>query len=280
MAEHFIIYCDESVEKGRFYSNFYGGVLVRADDRAALEREIEEKKRDLRFNGEVKWTKITANYADKYVELVDFIFDLIESGRFKVRIMFTQNLHVPPELAEEIKENSYFVLYYHFIKHAFGLKYWNWEKPKRTARFAVFLDDPPNHPDKFARFKAYIASLQQDYGLNAEGIRIARTDVTGIKSHEHNILQCLDIVLGGVQSKLNATHDRPLPGEKRRSKRAKAKAKVYKRIQERLWRLRPNFNVGTSTGHIENTDYWEHPYRHWLFKSRGSTVDRHRERKN
>jgi hypothetical protein len=29
MAAHFIIYCDESVEKGRYFTNFYGGAMVR-----------------------------------------------------------------------------------------------------------------------------------------------------------------------------------------------------------------------------------------------------------
>jgi hypothetical protein len=101
MPERFIIFCDESVEKGPFYSHFYGGALVRADDRERLEREIGAKKASLNFHGEVKWTKITSNYADKYVELVDFIFDLIESGRIKLRIMFTQNINVAPDFDEE-----------------------------------------------------------------------------------------------------------------------------------------------------------------------------------
>src|SRR5580700_2867151 len=98
MPERLIIFCDESVEKGAFYSHFYGGALVRSDDRERLEREIHEKKLALNIHGEVKWTKITANYVDKYLELVDCAFDLIASGRIKVRIMFTQNVNVPPRM--------------------------------------------------------------------------------------------------------------------------------------------------------------------------------------
>lgn len=279
MAEHFIIYCDESADKGRYFSNFYGGALIRADDRAALEAEIAQKKKSLNLNGEVKWTKITENYVAKYIELVDLIFDVVEAGRIKIRIMFTQNLHIPPELSEDLVENEYFVLYYHFLKHAFGLRYWNHGNPKRLARFAVYLDEPPQNPEKLARFKAYIASLSLDYGLSAAGIRIQREDVTGVKSHDHNILQCLDIVLGGIQSRLNDQHTKPQPGMRRRGKRARAKEKVYARIKERIWKMRPNFNVGASTGCIELSERWTHPYRHWLFKSTDSTIDPKRERK-
>jgi hypothetical protein len=274
VAEHFIIYCDESTEKGSYFSHFYGGVLVRADDRAALEQEIAEKKAKLQFNGEVKWTKITENYADKYIELVDFIFDLIAAGRLKMRIMFTQNIYVPTMLEHYHVENEYFILYYHFIKNAFGLKYWSPNGPRRLARFAVYIDDPPAHPEKFERFRQYIASLSRDYVLAGAGIRISKEDVTKIRFHEHNILQCLDVILGGIQSKLNEQHTRAEPGKRRKSKRAKAKTRVYQRIKDRLFELRPNFNVGTSTGTDDYTERWSHSYRHWKFVPTRHIVDR------
>jgi hypothetical protein len=193
--------------------------------------------------------------------------------------MFTQNINVPSLLEEYHVENEYFILYYHFIRHAFGLKYWNHEKPKRLARFAIYLDDPPQHPDKFDRFKGYMASLSQDYSLNAQGIRISKQDVTGVRSHEHNIMQCLDILLGGMQSRLNECHTKAEPGSRRKSKRARAKTIVYKRIQERLWEIYPHFNVGASTGVVDISDRWSHPYRHWKFVPNNSTMDRSRGKK-
>jgi hypothetical protein len=57
MAEY-IIYCDESEDKGRFYSNFYGGALIRASDREAIELALRAAKDGI--TGEAKWTKITA----------------------------------------------------------------------------------------------------------------------------------------------------------------------------------------------------------------------------
>jgi hypothetical protein len=273
VSERFIIFCDESVEKGRFYSHFYGGALVRADDQQRLEAEIEAKKASLNFRGEVKWTKITSNYAAKYVELVDFVFDLIRDGRIKIRIMFTQNINVPPDFDEERVDNEYFLLYYQFIKHAFGLRYWRQEDNHETASVSVYIDDPPQGDAKFARFRDYIASLSSYPPFSQGGVAFPRAEVVKVRSHEHGILQVLDIILGGMQSRLNEVHTKPEPPAKRRSKRARAKALVYARIKDRIWEVYPNFNVGISTASPNTIERWTHPYRHWCFVPSGSTRD-------
>lgn len=120
VAKRFIIYCDESDTKGRFYSHFYGGVLVEASKQQALEEELQNAKDDLRiFNGEMKWQRITEPYKDKYVSFVNTVFDMVERGDMKFRIMFTQNRWVP--LLDDFQiDNEYFLLYHQFIKHAFG----------------------------------------------------------------------------------------------------------------------------------------------------------------
>jgi hypothetical protein len=56
----YIIYCDESSEKGRYFSNFYGGALLRASDRQAIEQALNAVKAANHLQGEVKWTKISA----------------------------------------------------------------------------------------------------------------------------------------------------------------------------------------------------------------------------
>jgi hypothetical protein len=279
MPERLIIFCDESVAKGPFYSHFYGGALVRAEDREALEREIAAKKGALNLNGEVKWTKITENYADKYIELVDFIFDLVESGRLKVRIMFTQNIHIPPDFDEEKIDNQYFLLYYQFIKNAFGLRHWRQGDNHETAEVSVYIDDPPQTHAKFGRFADYIASLSSYPAFSQGGVSFPRAEVAKVNSHQHNILQAVDIILGGVQSRLNEHHTKVVPPARRRSKRARAKERVYARIKDRIWKIYPNFNVGASTGCTNKSDRWLHPYRHWNLVAYGSTVDRSRGKK-
>lgn len=52
-------------------------------------------------------------------------FEFVKANKIKVRIMFRQNAQVPQNLTREHEENEYFLLYYQFIKHAFGIDYCN-----------------------------------------------------------------------------------------------------------------------------------------------------------
>jgi hypothetical protein len=62
--EHYIIYCDESKAKGRFCSNFYGGALIKASDRQAIEAGL--KTATTGIIGEAKWTKIGEETEEAY----------------------------------------------------------------------------------------------------------------------------------------------------------------------------------------------------------------------
>jgi hypothetical protein len=110
MAMEYIIYSDESESKGRHFSNFYGGALVRSDDLDYVKDAIAKKKRDLNLFGEIKWSKITVAYHKKYIEMIDFFFDLVKKGKVKIRIMFTQNAMRPKRLTRNHVDNQYAIL--------------------------------------------------------------------------------------------------------------------------------------------------------------------------
>ena len=114
----YLIFCDESLLKGQFFSHFYGGALVRSKDYEDVRKALEEKKQELNLFGEIKWTKVTANYLSKYREMMDLYFKFIREGKIKVRIMFQATKH---EIEEHNDADKYHILYYQFIKHAFGL---------------------------------------------------------------------------------------------------------------------------------------------------------------
>ena len=278
MTQRYIIYCDESDIRGAFYSHFYGGALVEASKQQSIEAELQALKDQLHiFNGEMKWQRITEPYKEKYIEFVNAVFDVIDRGDMKIRIMFTQNRWVP-YLAEYQYENEYFLLYHQFIKHAFGLRYCTADQGPASA--AVLLDDVPHNAAKLHAFKSYLSSLS-DYPIwKSAGFSIAYEDITDVNSKDHNILQALDVILGGIQSRLNEKHTKPVPPAKRRSKRARAKADVYGAIKARIFDLYPHFNVGISTGHAGGlTDRWTDPYRHWLFMPSAAQEDATRTKK-
>ena len=45
----YIIYCDESVSTGRYFSNFYGGALVRSVDFDDIVKFLKDKASAIEF---------------------------------------------------------------------------------------------------------------------------------------------------------------------------------------------------------------------------------------
>ena len=137
------IYADESVSNGKYYSNFYGGALVKTTDISEIEKALNDKKEELNLNGEIKWTKVTENYLEKYIEIINLFFSFIKVGKIKVRIMFAQNAYVSDGLTKKQTDNEYSILYYYFLKDAFGIKYSNPTPFKTKVNFSLYLDDLP-----------------------------------------------------------------------------------------------------------------------------------------
>lgn len=272
MAKEYVIYCDESDSSGKYYSDFYGGVLVQSRDLDLVRSAISEKKQSLNLHGEVKWQKVTGNYLDKYSELIDLYFDLAREGRLKTRVMFTQNCHVPLGLEQYHFEHKYFLLYYQFIKHAFGLRYSNTSEKPINVR--LYFDKLPDTKEKCELFKDHVYGLNRYREFQKSRIRIPRDQIAEVCSHDHDILQCLDIVLGAIQFRLNDKHKEKPAGQHRRGKRTIAKERLYKHINGRIRELYPNFNIGVSTGVSgSRANRWVHPYRHWLFVPADKKLD-------
>lgn len=259
----YIIYTDESVQQGKYHSNFYGGALVRSTDLDTVKSILDSEKKRLGLQ-EIKWTKVSAAYLDKYLSMIKLFFDLIEAGLIKVRIMFTQNARAAVGLTREQIEESYFLLYYQFLKHAFGLIYSN--DTGRPIYLRIYMDQLPDTKAKADKFKNFIYDLQSQQEFIKANIRIRKEDIVEVNSHDHIILQCTDVVLGAMQFRLNDLHKAIPEGQTRRAAKTVAKEKMYKYINSRIRDIYPGFNIGESTGHQgEISNRWNHPYRHWKF---------------
>jgi hypothetical protein len=268
----YIIWCDESDQIGKYYSNFYGGVLVRSTHLDEVINRIESAKRQLHLFKEVKWSKVTENYLDKYISLMDVFFDLLAEDKVKVRIMFTKNSIVPTNLTADHKNREYYLLYYQFLKHAFGLQYSN--DTGNQIYLRIYLDWLPLKREKNKEFKEYLYRLQRIDDFRLANLCIRRDDIAEVDSKSHNVMQCMDVVLGSMSFKLNDKHKELLPGKRRRGRKTIAKERLVKHIQKRIFMIYPNFNIGISTGtrnRVENR--WLDPYRHWCFTPNGFIVD-------
>ena len=59
-----------------FIAIFMVGALIKVSDIQAIEKVLNDKKDKLNLNGEIKWTKVTRNYLDKYIEMINLFFSL------------------------------------------------------------------------------------------------------------------------------------------------------------------------------------------------------------
>lgn len=259
-----VIYCDESDISGKHFGNFYGGLLVDAHQQPEVEARLEAKCMELRLNHEVKWQKISTAYADKYIALVDELFDIVAEGDIKLRIMFTQNYYAPRRLSPEQGEEGFFILYYQFIKHAFGLRFAG--IPGQRTSIRLMFDELPDTLEKRARFKAYLAALDRSPEFRRSGVDLDASDIAEVDSKRHVLLQCVDVVLGAMQFRLNDKHKEKPEGSRMRGKRTIAKERVYKHVLGRIRQLYPGFNIGRPTSlRGDMANLWKDPYRHWLF---------------
>ena len=263
VAMEFVIYTDESDKKGPYFSNFYGGVLVRSTHLKQAIDAINKTKLEQNLHKEVKWNKVTAIYLDKYVAVLDKFFDLIERDVAKVRIMFTNNTFVPVGLTPEQRKTEYYRLYYQFLKHSFGLMFSNDEHPG-PKRVRLNMDQLPTSREDAAQFKSFIVGLQNNSEMRRANVNFDLHQIAEVSSHDHPLLQCLDIVLGSMSFRLNNKHQAKRLGQYRRGKKTIAKEKLYKHISKRIREIYPHFNIGDTTGiHGDIRNRWIHPYRHW-----------------
>lgn len=273
MSTEFVIYTDESVKDGTYFSNFYGGVLVRSRDLARVMETLADIKADQNLHGELKWTKVTENYLAKYQTVMDTFFDLVAADVAKVRVMFTNNTYIPQGLTPEQRQSEYHRLYYQFIKHGFGLSYCGTEHagPKRVR---LNMDQMPTSREETAKFKAFLEALSRNPEMRRADIDFDQQQIAEVDSKDHDLLQCLDVVLGAMTFRLNNHHLAKPEGQRNRGKRTVAKEKLYKHISARVRQIYPNFNIGESTGtQGDLANRWRHPYRHWKLVPRNHDRD-------
>lgn len=266
MDKEFILFCDESDRRGKYFSNFYGGVIVGSSQYQRITKRLNDLKADLNLYQEVKWEKVTEQYLEKYAELIHAFFEEIARGNLRVRIMFRQNAHLPRGLSREQTDWEYYLLYYQFVKHAFGL-----EHAGETIRLRLYFDKFPDTAEKSEQFKGFLLGLTK--ARKWREIDIRKEDITEVHSHDHVILQCLDVVLGSMSFRLNDKHKEIPAGTRKRGKRTIAKEKLYKAILVEIRHIRKGFNIGVSTRSETPMERWKLPYMHWAFVPSDDSFD-------
>jgi len=263
------IFADESVQEGRHFSNFFGGCIIPARIHADVENRLRIHKARIGFLKELKWQRVSEQWLDGYKRMISHFFDELRAGHVRMRLMFRDNQSSPGNLSRKQREDGYYLLYYQFIKHAFGLAHL--QDREEGTRLRLFFDQFPHTREQVVQFKRFIAGLPLSMELRDKNLKIDPSHITEVDSKEHVLLQCVDIVLGAMAFRLNEQHlDKP-EGARTRGKRTIAKDKLYRHVLGEIRTLKPALNPKISTACEPFPEgRWSMPYRHWSFKPKAS----------
>ncbi|MDE0608397.1 MAG: hypothetical protein OXH77_00605 [Anaerolineaceae bacterium] len=263
----FTLIADESTQKGPRYSNFFGGLLISSDRVEPVSSALAEEKLRLNLRNEVKWKKTSRNYLEKYIQLVSFFFNFVRSGDVKVRIMFTLNSLLPRKLSKHHRANKYSLLYYQFIEHAFDYRYSDLG-PGRIY-LQIRLDNLPGTPSQKQEFFASLYALNghsKEFLTSNDGEFHIRTDAIGeIDSRESDLLQCLDVLLGAMQFRLNRGYATVDPVTRKMASKTIAKDKLSTQVLNLVRGIVPDFQPGLIPW-VHPDLRWKTPYRHRIFR--------------
>lgn len=265
----YYIWTDESDSTGKYYANFYGGILIRSEHYEEVLQRLSAIVKEVGLETEeIKWQKVNEYTEERYKRIIDVLFELLGEGKAKMRIFFRHRQFEPVGLNNEQRRKEYPKLYYQFIKNDFGLVFSN---PKgKSIRVRLLIDDMPlKGPDRDEFLKA-IYHLNELISFQKANIHINDGDVAEVNSKKHLPLQVMDVVLGSMCFRLNDKHkERGIDGK--RAKRNIVKERIYKYIRTKIWQLYPGFNIGITTPITKQSDLWERPYLHWNFVPRNYT---------
>jgi hypothetical protein len=182
---YYDLYCDES---GTDKSNFYFGAIHCSRARANIfDKEIQNFRARTGLIHELKWTKVSKALLAAYTEFVDIFLD----DQYATFILSSISKGKHWRKLASSGDSRFLHAYFHFLEQAM------WA----SARYAVFLDETSSKPYKFSSFH---------YALNLPDIVYKRQKKVHtfklVSSHQSNLIQLVDVLLGALTAQSEATH--------------------------------------------------------------------------
>lgn len=180
------IYCDESchLENDKQKAMVLGAVWCPADkvkEIAIRIREIKEKH-SLSPTFEVKWTKISSAKINFYLDLVDYFFD-DDDVNFRALIVPEKDKLSHEKISGQTHDIWYYKMYFDLLKVLLS--------PQEKYRIYIDIKDT-NSSEKVFQLHEVLANNLYDFS------RTIVEKVQQIRSHESELLQLADLLIGAV----------------------------------------------------------------------------------
>ena len=159
-----------------------GGVCCQSDQVEYINRYIKHLKHKHDANCELKWTKLNSHKKEFYKELLEFFFSRIDL-RFNAQVVIEKSNLNHDKYNDGEADSFYYKMYYYailpFLKH--------------LESFNIFMDYKDTQGGQRAKKLREIVNNTFYGGINL--------DFTIIHSHESQIMQISDILIGAIAYK-------------------------------------------------------------------------------
>lgn len=184
------IYCDESchLENDKQKVMGFGSIWCPKSYRMKICREIREIKKSfgIKEKAEIKWTKIAPSKAEFYKKLVEYFFTN-ENLKFRGLIIPDKSI-LNHEKYNRTHDDFYYIMYYHTLKHFL----------KNREIYNIYIDIKDSKSwEKTCNLKYWLIQYfhKKNYYLENDNF-IKKVQL--IRSHESELLQLADLLLGGI----------------------------------------------------------------------------------
>jgi hypothetical protein len=193
------IFCDESRPTCDRYM-VLGGIIVPRFSVGAINGDFETLRDLTRVHREIKWTKISNNdeWINKYKLFLNYFFDLNHRNRIRFHSLIVDRHKVDyKKYCDGDKELGFYKFYYQLLLHKFGCKY-----VKDNNRFIVYPDrKQTSYPVPELRDVLNNGLAKVTGNRSRPFVSVEPQD-----SHDHNLLQMTDLLIGAIGYQKNGWH--------------------------------------------------------------------------
>jgi hypothetical protein len=201
------VYCDETnhLESDGISPMVLGAVFGLVDDIREANKRIREikEKNNISPHTEIKWTKVSPNKIQFYLDLIDYFFD---NDDLHFRAVVVNKADLDHEQFNQSHDEFYYKIYFELLKRILDPRH----------HYHVYLDIKDTQGSKkVQKLRDVLSNNMYDF----DGGIVQR--IQQVHSHEIDVLQLSDILIGALQF-LN-----------RSDVTSVAKQKIIDRIKER-----------------------------------------------
>lgn len=210
MSETFNIYCDESchLENDHQSVMLLGALWCPQEEIARLSRQIQDMKVRHRAAGELKWIKVSHSRLNFYLELVDW-FMAEAPLHFRGLVVLHKERLDHDQFNDGSHDDFYYKMYFSLLSKILS----------PDQQYNIYLDIKDTHSRlKLRKLREVLCNDKYDFTSQMIG------NLQNIRSHESQLLQICDFLLGAVSYR------------QRRLSRNPAKIEVLRHLETHLGR--------------------------------------------